>query len=431
MVTFQMIPALVLAAAMADWVPVRWFTSDPASLDLLGATPFNCVLLDAPLWDGRFVSRAHERGIAVAGVIGGAEDAARRAAQAAEQGLDALVLEGARRGPVSPPVIELRPRGDLATAPAEGITGTWQGVWPGINPREEEGAALAGPTSAPWLDTNSGFLRYLRSRTRARLWMANRPPEGRAYPAARYLQAMADAALAGARWVVALDKDFERRLAARDARAIREWTEIGAFAAFLERQSAWRGWPSYGNLGLAQDPGPAAFVSGGVLDMIAVQHIPVRPVTAETAPGLPLVVNLTGKPAGAQVEVAPAAGWKFPLASADRFAIRKEDLPELEELWKQVNQAAGRRNFGIRLFNGAGMLSHPVASPDGKRLAIPIVNYTGYEVEAVTVHLLGRRQKARLLAPGREARQLTLYPTAGGSGLEIPSAGVMVVVEVE
>ena len=80
-----------------------------------------------------------------------------------------------------------------------------------------------GPTSTPWLDTNSGFLRFLRSRTGATLWIGNRPPPGKAFPVIRYQQAVADAALAGARWVVSLDEDFERRLAARDSKAVRDW----------------------------------------------------------------------------------------------------------------------------------------------------------------------------------------------------------------
>ncbi len=426
-----MLLALLAVAALVDWVPVRWISSDPASLDLLRGTRFNCVLLEPAQWDPDFLAAARQRGIAAAGVLSPGGGAARQAARAAELKLDALVLEGAPPVASSLPVIELLSRRDLERAPAEGVTGTWQGVWPGINPREEDNAALAGPTSAPWLDTNSGVLRYLRSRTRARLWIANRPPAGRAYPVVRYLQAMADAALAGARWVVALDQDFTRRLGAREARALKEWGEICSFADFLERQAAWRGWPSYGLLGLAQDPAQGAFVSGGVLDMLAVQHLPVRPVTAENAAGLRVLVNLTGKPVEAPVRVAPDPGWSFPMESPEAIAIRQADLPKLEHLWKRVSESTGRRNFGIRLFNGASLLSHPMAAPDGKRLAIPIVNYTGYPAEAVTVHLLGEWRKARLLAPGREPRELTLYPAREGSGLEIASLEVMAVVEVE
>ena len=56
------------------------------------------------------------------------------------------------------------------------IVGTYQGVWPGIQV-EEGGTAKAAPSGAPWINTNSGFLRFMRSATTAPLWIGVRPPE--------------------------------------------------------------------------------------------------------------------------------------------------------------------------------------------------------------------------------------------------------------
>ena len=42
------------------------------------------------------------------------------------------------------------------------IIGTYQGVWPGIQVLED-GAAKAGPSGSPWIDTNSGFIRAVRA----------------------------------------------------------------------------------------------------------------------------------------------------------------------------------------------------------------------------------------------------------------------------
>ena len=44
-----MLLALIVLAAMPDWVPARWHSTDPKSLELLSGTPINCLLLDAPL----------------------------------------------------------------------------------------------------------------------------------------------------------------------------------------------------------------------------------------------------------------------------------------------------------------------------------------------------------------------------------------------
>lgn len=73
------------------------------------------------------------------------------------------------------------------------------------------------------------------------------------------------------------------------------------------------------------------------------------------------------------------------------------------------------------------MLSHPLISPDGKRLAVPIVNYIGYAMEGITVHLEGKWNKARRLAPGRDARELVLYDIKDGKGLEIAGIDFMAI----
>ena len=53
-------------------------------------------------------------------------------------------------------------KGNLRLDTRDAITGTSQGLWPGIE-IEHGGSVLAGPTSSPWIDTNSGFLRFFRA----------------------------------------------------------------------------------------------------------------------------------------------------------------------------------------------------------------------------------------------------------------------------
>jgi len=84
--------------------------------------------------------------------------------------------------------------------------GTWQSVWPGIE--IEHGGTVARPTGSPWVHTNTGFLRFLRAVTNAVVWIVVSPPPQTVYPVERYLQAMGDAELAGARWIIDLDDDF-------------------------------------------------------------------------------------------------------------------------------------------------------------------------------------------------------------------------------
>ena len=111
------------------------------------------------------------------------------------------------------------------------------------------------------------------------LWIGNQPPAKTVITGERYLQVIADAAMSGARWVIAFDADFAARLAqarrrrherlaahGRTGRAISSGIPNGARCASTG-SSRWCRIPSKGGL-----------LSGGILDMIAVKHTPVRPV---------------------------------------------------------------------------------------------------------------------------------------------------------
>jgi hypothetical protein len=59
------------------------------------------------------------------------------------------------------------------------------------------------------------------------------------------------------------------------------------------------------------------------------------------------------------------------------------------------------------------------------------VNYTNYPVENVTVHVLGKWSKARVLAPGKPTRDLEVYPTDDGTGIDIDTVGFTATLIVE
>ncbi len=414
----MIVSAVALTLAAANWVPVRWPSSDPGSLELLTGSPVNCLLLEREHWTAEFVRAARQRRFAVLGVLHDGDGVK----QAARPGFDALVLDGdfdARTEGI--PAIRLASRRRLPDLAGAAIIGTWQGVWPGLR---ADDSPVAGPTTTPWLDTNSGFVRFAREIGGGTIWIGNRPPAGTIYPVTRYLQAVADAALAGGRWIVALDADMSRLLLARDARVVSEWRRICDSLQFYEDHPDWRRMRAYGRLAVAQQFEQGGFVSGGILDMIAVQHIPVRPVAAKPPQGLEIIVD--GKVAAKAPE-----GWRFPEMKAGEFAIRKEDLPKLDPIWKAVKEVADGKNFGVRVFNTPSMLSNPLVSADGKKLALLLVNYAGYPAEAITVHVAGRWSKASLLMPNEPAKNLPLYPVRDGVGLEIERIGVSAAIELE
>ncbi|MGC8792832.1 MAG: hypothetical protein ACP5U2_05515 [Bryobacteraceae bacterium] len=435
----------LLAVAVSAWVPARWSSLDPGSLDLLEPTPVNCLLVEKVARP--FVEAAASRGVAVLRVARPGDNLDTAMKETAGTGAAGLVLEGAfpesdlvavrdaaRQAGLT--LIELPPRSRLRLRDHAPVSGTFQGLWPGIRVFES-GAVHAAPTGGPWLETNTGFLRYLRAATSAPIWIANTPTPGRAMTPKRYLHAIADAAIAGARWVVALDPDFDRRLHAREPKALSAWQRIGVFLKFYEDHAAWREWKPAGRLALIQDEASGALLSGGILDMIAVRHVPVRVVprarlTAEALQGARLAVNVdpvslserekealrSFTRAGGTLLSGPP-GWKFPLPQDERFTLEEKDLQRLDEVWREVNSLLGRRNLGVRLFNVAGMLSNLLASPDGRQLLLHLANFTDYPAENITVHVAAACSSARLLAPGEAPRALSPYPIEEGVAVEI------------
>ena len=442
----------------AAWVPVRWPWADTRSLELLAGTPINCLLLKAPTPE--LVAAAQARGVVALGVVTpGGEAGEMERARAAK--VDGIVLEGefpegtaasisARVSAANSAaaVIELTSRSRLPLGSTARVIGTYQGVWPGIVV-EEGGARKAGPTSSIWIDTNGGFLRAVRAWGSATLWIANQPPPKTAVAATRYLQAIADAGISGARWVVALDDDLAGRLAAREEAAMETWKRIAGMLAYFEQHPEWRVMPAGGQFALLQDPGKGGLVSGGMLDMIAVQHTPVRPIprqrlSAEALAGVTMAVNLDPSAlTPEQKEILSAftrgggtlltgpPGWKDPAAAAGSITLEKAELQRLDGIWHDVNAMIGHRNMGVRLFNVSSMLSNFLAAPGGKTAIVHLVNYSDYPVEDVAVHYLGEYHRATLLTPGSADKQLEVYKTEEGWGVDVARVGVCATIRLE
>jgi hypothetical protein len=424
-----MLLALLLAVNLADWVPARWPSNDPKSLELVAETPINCLLVEQPT--AGFVEAATERGIAVLAVV-------RAGAGGVPGGLAGVVVEGRAAGFSASDdfqVIELPARAEMRfDAP---VVGTSQGIWPGVHVETK-----AAATGGPWIDTNSGFLRFVRAATSAPVWIGVRPPPGRVLKAEDYLHAICDAGFVGARWIVALDDDFQRRLLAREATALRDWRRMAAQLRFLDEHNEARTWPPHGQLALVQDAAAGGLFSGGILDMIATKHTPVRPVplpklSPEALAGSRMAVNVdpasldagqkealrTFTRGGGTLLNGPP-GWKLPAARTDKITLDEAELKQIDDIWKEINSMIGRSNLGARLFNVAGMLSNLVGEPDGKRVVLYLVNYTSYPVENVTVHLLGNYTRARLETPAAPPRELETYPVEDATGVDIPQIAV-------
>jgi hypothetical protein len=447
--------AYASAPKPADWVPARWPWADPQSLELLTGSPVNCLLLRQYSTD--LIAAAAGRGIVTLAVLQPGGDAAAEARKALAAGVTGLVLDGdfpdgvaasVRAAAGNASVVELSARNRMPLGSAIPILGTWQGVWPGIAV-EQDGSHKAGPTGSTWIDTNTGFIRAVRAWGNAALWLGSQPPAGTVVTGARYLQAIADAAISGARWVLAFDPDFAARLHRREADALSDWRRMNELLRYFESHPEWRGMQEYGKLAVVQDPAKGALLSGGILDMIAVKHTPVKPIprerlSAEALNGATMAVNvdpdsltpeqkeiLRNFTRSGNTLLSGPPGWKDESPNPGRITLDKPELARLNDIWRDVNSMIGRRNLGVRLFNVSSMLSNVLASPDGKTVILHLVNYSDYPVENVTVHFLGDFTRATLLTPDGASKPLSIYREEETRGVDVDKVAVCATIRLE
>jgi hypothetical protein len=458
----MLLALLLTLSAPPDWVPVRWRWLETKTLDLLRGTPVNCLLID---WDSQqkiraaaFAAAAAEKGIATLAVIRPAVDPSEPARDAIHAKFTGVVLEGdflkesadRVKAAISPsPVIEFTLRSHMPLGSGAPIVGTYQGVWPGI-PVMEDGAAKAGPSGSPWINTNAGFLRAARAFGDSTIWIANLPPPKSAISPENYAQVIGDAAMVGARWVLALDDDLARRLHEGDKAALDRWSRITHQLDFYESHREWRAFRPYARLAVVQGISDGALLSGGILDMMGARHTPVLIIPPDrlhpgTLSSASMAVDVDAASltpeqrdilkaftrAGGTLLTGPA-DWKESAATEpDQITLDDKQTKRLDDIWHDINSMIGRGNLGARLFNVSSMLSNLLVSPDGKQVLIHLVNYSNYAVDSVTVHVLGDFRAATLYRPESPEKKLETYKAEDGTGADIDSVNVSATLRLE
>ena len=205
----------------------------------------------------------------------------------------------------------------------------------------------------------------------------------------------------------------------------------------------------FGRLAIVQDPAKGGLLSGGILDMIAVKHTPVRPVplqqlSPESLEGATMAVDVDADALtpeqkdilrnfarhGGTLLTGPP-GWKDEAPNGNSITLDKKELDRLNDIWHDVNSMVGRKNLGVRLFNVSSMLSNVLAAPGEKTEIVHLVNYSDFPVENVTVHFLGNYKRATLLTPEGVEKKLEIYQAEEGSGVDIDKVGVCATIRLE
>jgi hypothetical protein len=425
----------------AEWIPFRWPAEWPApALEVLKGTPINCLVVNRREGFEAVLEGARNAGLAVAG------------------------LEG--EAPAGVTAIRCAERSKLDWGAPEPVLAVKDAVWPGIQPGS---GGDAGPTGAPWVDSNGWFIQLARVRAPAKtLWMVVEPPAMSLFGrAASYELAVADAETYGARWVVALDERLRAGLVAGNREALDTWQKIADALAFFQARRHWAGYRLVSVAAVISDfLGPNEELAGEILNLAARRPLPVRIIEkaqalAATFEGLKAVIypdqepppeelrkKLLGFVRGGGLLVAnhkwgPAEGEVSEGDTYRRFEVRKlgrgrlavatEEMQDPYAVALDAHLLMSRRHDPLRFFNAASMNSHYTVAPEGRRALLQILNYSLRPAgHPVAVSFPARYRGARLWSfEGQKAAPLETLVQERGVEIHLPGLGAYAAVELE
>lgn len=377
-----------------------------------------------------------------------------------EAGLDGLVLEGdfpdafvaqveqalRARAPAAV-VVPLRPQVTPLRSARWPILAT-QGTWPRSRQLTEMGIRAA-PSSEPWLDSNLWLVRSLRlGSDRRPVWLGYQPPER---PAPNdYVRAIAEAAIAGGRWILSLDNVFWTNLLEKQPAALEAWRRIGACMAFYQDHDSWRAFSPFGPLAIVMDRASAnREVSDEYLNLVTRRQIPYRLLdrasfTAASLAGSEAILGMDlDPPSGAERAllqnfaeqggmVVVGHAWGGEVAKGQPFAERPagkgsivvyaDDLPDTEAVSKDLLDLLGDR-AGLRVFNMPSVLSYATSGPAGE-LLVQLLNHSSHPASAMTIRVYREYRSARLYTPENGVVNLAVEKSGRAFEVSIPRLAV-------
>ncbi len=384
-------------------VPFRWPATwtDPASLQFLAGSPINCLLFDD---------------------LGGASPIA---AQARGAGL--TVLEWSALSPA--PLAEVRWD---SQSPQTVIVGL---PWPRIKLSSRGGAneVEAGPTGAPWIDSNSWVARLAAVRAPGKpVWLGFETAKDDPLPGAdSYSIAIADSAAAGAHWTVNLDEELRKGVPAGNASAAKTWRSIVAALTFFEKHRDWAAWEPWGSIGiLSTFAGKDEFLAQEVLNLASRRNLLYRVLdrsnpASQKLEGLPGVLYVDSDPpssglkaqldsfarAGGLVIVprslaslfsggtslrCPVRGYDLRSFGKGSIAIATQEWDDPYFLAADVHSLVKRRNDPVRLFNAGSLWEHYSVTSDRRRELLQLVSFTSSPNASVSLALVRPRRSVAM-----------------------------------
>ncbi len=366
---------------------MRWpgIWKDPSALGLVKGTAVNCLLIDGGAGLGAVAARAEQEGFKVA-----------------------------------------RDSAEIA-----GVS-TFNGEWPGVKLNESgrPDRASAGPTGAPWVDSNGWKIRLTASlHPGVDIWVSADPGMERLFSQS-YLVAVADAAAHGGRWIISLDTPLAAGLLEHKPESLDTWKKLTGAAAFFAEQKGWSEYQPEAVLGVISDfSGSNEFLSHEILNLVARTNqqyaiIPKSGISPSSFTGLRALLYtddqqpepdlrrriiafveaggmlITG-PNWGQVPGTPAQGFDHP-----RFVLRTLGKGRLavastafEDPYLLANDSVvliSHRHELLRFWNGGAVGSYFTMGRDRARGVVQMVFYAPSFFGHTSLRVAGRYQAARL-----------------------------------
>jgi hypothetical protein len=370
-----------------------------------------------------------------------------------------LAIDPASTPPTEAALADARRAGFDVVAPgAAPVTLLGDCSWPRVVAGGKDGAA-SGPTGLPWIESNGWRIRLaLAMNSDKPIWIRHgKLPEKTALPLPpeAYALAVADAAAHGGKWIVELDAELRRGLAAREQRAVATWRQMVSTVAFFELHPAWASMRPQGVLGVISDfAGENEFVGTELLNLLSRRQVGYRIIpahraimgetrglnallyAAQTAPSRDLMVlfvafaragGLVILPAAAASSVPPGVaeadvhtGFNLRGVGQGRIAVAKHNWDDPYAAARDVHVLLSRRHDHVHLFNASSMSSHATVSPGGASAVVHLLNYSmRAPASPVTLAVRERYRESRLWMPGASG-PVALKMTGEADWIEMP-----------
>ncbi|MFN3325162.1 MAG: hypothetical protein ACK5AZ_16830 [Bryobacteraceae bacterium] len=432
--------------APQDWIPIEWPAQwpTPERLETLRGTPINCLVLAANTWKPELAERARQHNFTV--VISGEMP----------------------HVPEELPQIQPAPMARIDWSTPSPVTAIRGAFWPKM--RGTGTRSASGPTGSPWVDSNSWAVRLAQAVVPERpVWVTYpAPPRGTELNGEAYEIALMDAAAFGARWPVKLDAALLQGLAAGNSEATSVWSRIVRALDLLENRREWRTYSPVARIGVISDfSGPDRALGAEVLNLCTRRHMSYAPIprsraaSADTGklravlyldritPDDRLRARIAAFVQGGGLLVAPRETGamlpgarpaesdhpRFELRSLGRgrIAVPREPWNDPYLIASDTHLLLSRRHDPLVLHNAGSTNSLLLASADGKRSVLQLVNYTGRAAaHPVSVTVRESVRSARIWAlDAREPQTLPVRRGLAQPELHIPAFAAYAAVEWE